>query len=54
MLAKDTIPSKTLNYIDGENKGFHDKTKFTQYLSMNPARQRITNGNSNTRRVMTP
>jgi hypothetical protein len=23
--------------IDGETKVFHDKTKFTQYLSMNPA-----------------
>jgi hypothetical protein len=22
---------------DGETKVFHDKTKFTQYLSMNPA-----------------
>jgi hypothetical protein len=27
--------------IDGETKVFHDKTKFTQYLSMNPALQRI-------------
>ena len=26
---------------DGETKVFHDKTKFTQYLSMNPALQRI-------------
>ena len=34
-----TIPSKTLN-IDGENKIFHDKTKFTQYLSTNTALQR--------------
>ena len=38
-----TIPSKTLN-IDGENKIFHDKTNFTQYLSMNPALQRIIQG----------
>jgi hypothetical protein len=30
--------------IDGENKVFHDKTKFTQYLSMNPALQRIIKG----------
>jgi hypothetical protein len=28
--------------IDGETKVFHDKTKFTHYLSMNPALQRIT------------
>jgi sulfatase maturation enzyme AslB (radical SAM superfamily) len=30
--------------IDGETKVFHDKTKFTQYLSMNPAFQRIIKG----------
>ena len=27
--------------IDGETKVFHNKTKFTQYLSTNPALQRI-------------
>ena len=27
--------------IDGETKVFHDKTKFTPYLSTNPAFQRI-------------
>jgi hypothetical protein len=26
---------------DGETKVFHDKTKFTKYLSMNQALQRI-------------
>jgi hypothetical protein len=31
--------------IDGETKVFHDKTKFTQYLSMNPALQWIIMGN---------
>jgi hypothetical protein len=30
--------------IDGETKVFHNKNKFTQYLSTNPAFQRITNG----------
>ena len=30
--------------IDGETKVFHDKTKFTQYLSMNPALQRVIKG----------
>jgi hypothetical protein len=30
--------------IDGETKIFHDKTKFTQYLSTNPALQRIIDG----------
>jgi hypothetical protein len=30
--------------IDGETKEFHDKTKFTQYLSTNLALQRIIDG----------
>jgi hypothetical protein len=30
--------------IDGENKIFQDKTKFTQYLFTNPALQRIIDG----------
>jgi hypothetical protein len=30
--------------IDGENKIFHDKNKFTQYLSINPVLQRIVDG----------
>jgi hypothetical protein len=30
--------------IDRENKIFHDKTKFTQYLSTNAALQRIIDG----------
>jgi hypothetical protein len=34
-------PSKLSITIDRETKVFHDKTKFTQYLSMNPALQRI-------------
>jgi hypothetical protein len=37
-------PAKLLITIDGESKVFHDKTKFTQYLSMNPALQRIITG----------
>jgi hypothetical protein len=34
-------PTKLSITIDGENKVFYDKTKFTQYLSTNPALQRI-------------
>jgi hypothetical protein len=34
-------PAKLSITIDGETKVFHDKTKFTHYLSMNPALQRI-------------
>ena len=34
-------PAKLSITIDGENKIFHDKTKFTQYLSINPTLQRI-------------
>jgi hypothetical protein len=33
--------AKLLITIDGEPKIFHDKTKFTQYLSTNPAAHRI-------------
>jgi hypothetical protein len=35
------FPAKLSITIDGETKVFHDKTKFTQYLSTNPALQRI-------------
>jgi hypothetical protein len=34
-------PAKLSITIDGETKAFNDKTKFTQYLSMNPDLQRI-------------
>jgi hypothetical protein len=37
-------PAKFSITINGETKVFHDKTKFTQYLSMNPALQRIIKG----------
>ena len=35
-------PAKHSITIDGKTKAFHDKTKFTHYLSTNPALQRIT------------
>jgi hypothetical protein len=35
-------PAKLLITIDVETKIFHDKTKFTQYFSTNPALQRRT------------
>jgi hypothetical protein len=44
MPAKATIPSKLSISIDGETKVFHDKTKFTQYLSANTAFQKIITG----------
>jgi hypothetical protein len=37
-------PGKLSITVDGETKIFHDKTKFTQYLSTNPALQRIIKG----------
>ena len=37
-------PAKLSIAIDEENKIFHDKTKFTQYFSTNPALERIING----------
>ena len=42
--ARLLYPAKLSINIDGETKVFHDKTKFTQYLSMNPALQRIIKG----------
>jgi hypothetical protein len=36
-------PPKLSITIDGETRVFHDKTKFTQYVSMNSALQRIIN-----------
>ena len=37
-------PAKLSITIDGENKIFHDKVKFKQYLSTNPALQKIWEG----------
>ena len=37
-------PARLSITIDGETKIFHDKTKFTQYLSTNPVLQRIIGG----------
>jgi hypothetical protein len=37
-------PGKHSITIDGETKVFHDKTKFTHYLTMNQALQRIIMG----------
>jgi hypothetical protein len=42
-------PAKLSITIDGETKVFHDKTKLIQYLSTNPALQRIITENTNTR-----
>jgi hypothetical protein len=45
MPAQTTIyPAKLSITIDGKTKIFHDKNKFTQYLSTNPALQRIIDG----------
>jgi hypothetical protein len=35
---------KTLNYRKWRNQSNHDKTKFAQYLSLNPALQRMIKG----------
>jgi hypothetical protein len=42
--AKLLYPAKLSITIDVENKIFHDKTKFTQYLSTSSAIQRIIDG----------
>jgi hypothetical protein len=41
-------PTKLSITIDGETKVFHDKTEFTQYLSINPTLQRIIDGKTPT------
>jgi len=41
MPAQATISSKLSINIEGETKILHDKTKFIQYCSTNPALQRI-------------
>jgi hypothetical protein len=41
-------PAKLLITIAGETKVFHDKTKFTHYLSTNPALQNIITEKTNT------
>jgi hypothetical protein len=40
--------------IHGEIKIFYNKTKFTQYLSINPALQRIINGKHQHKEGTTP
>jgi hypothetical protein len=42
--AHISIPSKTFNTLDGENKLFHDKVKFKEYISTNPDIQKILKG----------
>jgi hypothetical protein len=44
MPAQPTTAAKLSITIDGETKVFHDKTKFTEYLSINPACQTIIKG----------
>jgi hypothetical protein len=40
MPAQATIPAKFSITIEGETNVFHDKIKFTQYISTNPSLQR--------------
>jgi hypothetical protein len=42
-------PAKLSITVDGETKVFNDRTKFTHYLSKNPALQRIITEKNNTR-----
>jgi hypothetical protein len=53
--SKILYPAKLSITLDGETKVFHDRSKFTRYLSMNPALQRIiTEKKTNTRMETTP
>jgi hypothetical protein len=47
-------PAKLSITIDGETKVFYDKTKFTQYLSMNPALPRLVKGKLQRKEETTP
>jgi hypothetical protein len=40
--------------IDGENKTFHDKTKFKHYLSINADLQKVLEGKFQPTRLTTP
>ena len=53
-LPRLLCPAKLSITIEGETKVFYDKTKFTQYLSTNPALQRIIKENANIRRETIP
>jgi hypothetical protein len=44
MPARLLYPAKLSMTIDEETKIFHNKTKFTQYHSTNPALERIIDG----------
>jgi hypothetical protein len=45
-------PAKLSITINGESKIFHDKVKFIQYLSRNPALQRIIDGTSQNKEII--
>ena len=47
-------PAKLSITIDRETKIFHDKNKFTQYLSTNPALQRINKRKTKTKKETIP
>ena len=47
-------PAKLSISIDGENKIFHDKTRFKQYLSTNPALQKVLEGKFHRQQSLTP
>jgi hypothetical protein len=47
-------PAKLSITIVGETRVFHKKTKFTHYLSTNPALQRIITEKKNTRMDIMP
>jgi hypothetical protein len=52
--ARLLYPAKLSITIDGKNKVFHNKTKFTHYFSTNPALQRIITDKTNTRTETMP
>ena len=47
-------PAKLSITVDGKTKIFHEKNRFTQYLSTNPALQRLKIEKCNTKRKTSP
>ena len=44
MPAQTTIPRNTVDHHNGQNKIFHDRNRFNQYLATNPALHKVLEG----------
>ena len=53
MPAQTTIPRNTVDHHNGQNKIFHDRNRFNQYLATNPAYTKHKKEKSNLRKLTT-